>query len=195
MLVAAPHTCSVCPRLPLLRSQQLECTVCPGAGYRLAKHAPAEGPLTLHNTPTLSNCVWQYTVLSRSIPTSKPNLYIRGSYTGTCQLQEDTGKGCQLPESCDEATVAVQGVIYLVKQAVRVGPSDQAIIAPDCPLQSDTPGCRTDSAASGSEKCRSTRRSVQQTSTGGHSLPTGKGKPHMMIHPLMAHVVMITIII
>jgi hypothetical protein len=59
---------------------------------------------------------------------------ILGSYTGTCHLQGDTQKGCKLPDTCENTIVTLQGVIYVLNEAVRVSPRDESTLAPGCPL-------------------------------------------------------------
>jgi hypothetical protein len=169
-------------------SANLESTACPGAQYGHRKHDNEDDGLFTSMsdiTPALSNCVLKASYLATGVATSNPNLDVVGSYEGTCSLQQDNSKGCNMPETCEDTTLAVRGVIYLVKQAVRVGPKDESTTTPGCPV----PGlCRTDSAtAPGSirPECRSTRRSIQHIFD-GHSLPTGKGKPHHLYDVLAA---------
>jgi hypothetical protein len=167
--------------MPVFCRENLECSTCPGAKYGSNKHE--DGTFTPDITTALSNCVWKETWLPAEVPTSNPNVDIIGSYTGICHLQGDTQKGCKLPDTCADTTVHVQGNIYFVKQAVRVGPLVEYGLTPGCPSEGLPPTCRDSATAPGIKQARCRRGGTLRSLFDSNSLPTGKGR----FQPEQAH--------
>lgn len=59
----------------------------------------------------------------------KPGVNFVGTFTGTCYLMESKDHSCGMPETCEYVVASIQGVIYAVTKAVRVGPASTKLEA------------------------------------------------------------------
>jgi len=116
----------------------LSCAPCPEAHYRkYDDHAHDEFAVGTVGA-ILGKCMWEKNELTavQAIPLiGKPGFIWAGTFRGTCYL-EDSGKGhCELPEGCEDTVLSVQGVLYTVDKAVRVGPVENNVVECDSGLR------------------------------------------------------------
>lgn len=104
--------------------EELACTECPSA-HNYGPHYGGSGEGFTHDiTVPMSLCQW--TIFKNDddecLPVPNKNeLKICGTYQGTCYLDEDKKGGCKFPDTCEDTMLTIQGVIYKVDDAIRIG--------------------------------------------------------------------------
>jgi hypothetical protein len=101
---------------------EIQCVPCPDAHHYGQDHHE-EDTIVRDVTPTLSKCTWDIWVRDTPVPIRGKNGWTnKGTYTATCFLEEDTKAGCKFPETCEDTMITIQGVIYGIQKAIRLGP-------------------------------------------------------------------------
>lgn len=100
---------------------EIQCIACPDAHHSGQDYQ--EDTLVRDITPTMSKCTWDIWVRDTPVPIrTRPGWTNKGTYMATCFLEEDNKAGCKFPETCEDTMVTIQGVIYGVNKAIRMGP-------------------------------------------------------------------------
>jgi len=108
----------------------LTCSACPEDSHYRKQEEDSEFAITDVGS-ILGKCMFQKTTLTeeQNIPLigSKPGFKWAGTFYGTCYLEKSGKDICELPEGCEDTVLQIQGVIYNVEKAVRVGPAQKNV--------------------------------------------------------------------
>jgi hypothetical protein len=105
--------------------ERMACTECPHAHYA-PDGSNDDGTFTGSLTVPMSLCSWTiFKSECRAVP-NRLGIEACGTYHGTCFLEEDAKSGCKYPDTCEDSMLTIQGVIYTIEDAIRVGAASQA---------------------------------------------------------------------
>jgi len=108
----------------------LACSPCPEEeDYSSYKYPGADYLPEMGLTLVGSKCMINKQYTTPVGMAGKPGVSFVGTFTGTCYLMENKDHSCNLPETCEYVVASVQGVIYEVAKAIRVGSETQRLQA------------------------------------------------------------------
>jgi len=120
---------SVAPAVVCFCSNTLTCSSCPEEEEYYKERPDRDYYPEMGLSLVGSKCMFNKQYTTPVGLAGKPGVNFVGTFTGTCYLMESKDHSCNLPETCEYVVVSLQGVIYQVNKAVRVGPASTKLEA------------------------------------------------------------------